>query len=678
MVLLVVGGAGGARAQTARPTLLSVFPPGLQRGTTAEITLTGAGDLADASRALVEGPGLTAEILSGPAPAAGGRTSDTLRVRVTAAAAAPPGPRELRVVTARGVSNVAFLVVGEGSEAVEQEPNDQPPAASALGAAGVVNGRLGAKGDRDLFRFTAAAGESIAFSVDASRLQERAHDAGLRCDPTLTLRSADGREIAANDDYHRLDPMLAYRFERAGDYFIEVQDARGDGHNSWVYRLTVARGPVARGVFPLAASRGGPVSLRPTGFNLEGAAPVRLDLPGALPTGPYEVRIPGPGGPLAPVNLLVSDGPEGVESEGNDAAAQPNRLPFPGGVSGSIGTAFDVDHFAFHAARGEAWVFEIDSARLGYSLRPQVAVLTARGALLATSASAEEDDALLCWVAPAEGDYVVQVTDTGARGGEDYCYHLAARRAAPDFRLTVDDDRAQLGPGGSAVWYVHAERAGGFNGEIALAVEGLPPGVTATAGRIPAGMADACIIFTAPPAAQPDFAFVTITGTAQVPAASGSKTVARPAQPLEEYYSAARGRALFPVNQAAVCVTGPGEVAIATNAAAVTLTPGQMTRIEVTIARRPGCKSPVKLELAPHRAGPVQPTILPPGVTLVEAESKLAIGPGETKGWITLQAAATAPPSGPVPLPVLGMLSLNTLVKARYASAPLQLSVGTK
>ena len=77
--------AGGARAQTARPTLLSVFPPGLQRGTTAEITLTGAGDLADASRALVEGPGLTAEILSGPAPAAGGRTSDTLRVRVTAA-----------------------------------------------------------------------------------------------------------------------------------------------------------------------------------------------------------------------------------------------------------------------------------------------------------------------------------------------------------------------------------------------------------------------------------------------------------------------------------------------------------------------------------------------------------------------------------------------------------------
>src|SRR5262249_53046780 len=147
-------------------------------------------------------------------------------------------------------SNAGFLVVGDAPEGVEQEPNDQREQAQPLGQLGTINGRLATQGDRDCYRFTARAGEQVTFEVEAARLQARAHDGQVACDPVLSLPDATGRELAASDDEARADPVLRYRFEKAGDYVLDVHDVRLDGNPAWIYRLNVIRGPKLTGCFP--------------------------------------------------------------------------------------------------------------------------------------------------------------------------------------------------------------------------------------------------------------------------------------------------------------------------------------------------------------------------------------------------------------------------------------------
>ena len=89
------------------------------------------------------------------------------------------------------------------------------------------------------------------------------------------------------------------------------------------------------------------------------------------------------------------------------------------------------------------------------------------------------------WEAPADGRYVVQVTDVHDRGGERFVYSLLVRRARPHFLLETSTDKTILSPGTGGVIFVRTARKEGFTGDIRLAVEGLPSGVTAVCGSIP-------------------------------------------------------------------------------------------------------------------------------------------------------------------------------------------------
>ena len=66
--LFAVTQASPAAAQTSYPMLTHVFPAGVQRGTTAEVTVSGTHDFAGAYKVLFEGEGLTAEIVPPAAP----------------------------------------------------------------------------------------------------------------------------------------------------------------------------------------------------------------------------------------------------------------------------------------------------------------------------------------------------------------------------------------------------------------------------------------------------------------------------------------------------------------------------------------------------------------------------------------------------------------------------------
>lgn len=89
-------------------------------------------------------------------------------------------------------------------------------------------------------------------------------------------------------------------------------------------------------------------------------------------------------------------------------------------------------------------------------------------------------DSRLTFVAPADGDYLVQVTDIRGFQGEDFNYELTVRRPAPDFKVTLSGDNPTVNAGSGKEFTVRAERIDGFEGPIQIDIQGLPPGFTVT------------------------------------------------------------------------------------------------------------------------------------------------------------------------------------------------------
>src|SRR4051794_21345649 len=95
--------AGTASAQTSFPMLTHVTPVAVQRGRTTEVTVAGRMNLASVYRVLVEGKGITAEVLGTSkeqTPATGRRRGPgggTVKLKLAVAADAEPGPRDFRL-----------------------------------------------------------------------------------------------------------------------------------------------------------------------------------------------------------------------------------------------------------------------------------------------------------------------------------------------------------------------------------------------------------------------------------------------------------------------------------------------------------------------------------------------------------------------------------------------------
>jgi WD domain, G-beta repeat/Planctomycete cytochrome C len=92
-------------------------------------------------------------------------------------------------------------------------------------------------------------------------------------------------------------------------------------------------------------------------------------------------------------------------------------------------------------------------------------------------------DSRLTFAAPADGDYLVRVSDTLGRGGKDYKYTLTIRPPKPDFKVSLSVN--QTIPAGSGQRLsVNVDRIDGFNGEIHIDVTGLPRGFGVTSPMI--------------------------------------------------------------------------------------------------------------------------------------------------------------------------------------------------
>lgn len=709
-------------AQMAYPMVMTIRPVAAQVGATSEHTIHSRYSMEGAYAVLVSGRGVQGEVIPVPpsAPPADGKKKPdlvALKVQFTVAADAEPGVRDVRVATPAGVSTVGQLVIARDPVVRESDKNDTAELATMISLPATICGAIEKAEDVDWYKFHVDAGAALTFHVRSSRLQDRIHDLQTHSDPIITLRTAGGQTLAANDNFFFGDPLLSYRFEQSGDYLLEIRDVRYQGNTYWDYSIEVHGRPFVETVFPLAISRGQPAAIDLIGYQLTNGSRINCTPGMELLMGEQNLRVTVGNELTDPFPVIVTDLPLVLEApkaiavneanpssngaangtnasgarSGKDAAQQlaatlshAQAIMIPTGINGRIEADADVDYYVFEAQKGEAFNIEVIARRRQSRLDSHLRVLNEKGQQLVANDDMRSgkrtsaDSAVENWMAPADGRYYLEVRDVHLRGGPAFPYFLRITRSEPSFDLYLDTDKTQISPGGNAVLFCRVERRGGFTGPVKLDIQGLPTGVTAQSGLIlPDKSVDGCIVLEADADAPLSAVEVQVTGTATHPLPDGSQlAITRSAIPYQEIYLPGGGRGHWNVLQHIVAVTKYGDIRyVKLSDYDLTLKPGESRRIEVTLERSPDFTQNVTLEMVYQHLGSIFGNSLPPGVTVDDKASKTLLAGGTNQGHITIKAAADAAPVERQQVAVMANVSLNFVMKATYASRPVTVTI---
>jgi hypothetical protein len=216
-------------------------------------------------------------------------------------------------------------------------------------------------------------------------------------------------------------------------------------------------------------------------------------------------------------------------------------------------------------------------------------------------------DSVLEFIAPAAGDYIVRLGDTRGMSGADYPYRLMIHPPRPDFRVSLNPGHPNLPKGGSLPISVDCERFEGFDGPIALRLEGLPPGFTATQTVIEAGEMSAQLLLTAAPEAVTPFVNAPSSLRLIAEAQIKGKTVTRIVEPD----NGARQITVLPMP----------DVTVSTDVREVAIRPGEEAVVEARIERLGhfGARVPISVQNLPFGVRILDIGLN--GVLITEAES---------------------------------------------------------
>jgi hypothetical protein len=563
-----------------------------------------------AYKALFEGAGLTAEIIPQKAPAPMPPQPPLLRntkLKVTVAADAAVGVREFRIATELGISSVGQLVIVDDPVVIEAAANNVVAQAQPVALPCVIAGKIEAVEDVDFYKFEAKEGQTLTFEMLCARIQDKIHDLQKHAKPMLTLYDAGGRELAANDTYFFADPLLSYTIPKAGTYYLQVRESTYDGDPRWVYAIIATDKPYATHVYPMAGNPGQKLDLEPIGS----AKLVQAKTPFVVPKdlGIREIQLDVKGVKTNPATFIVSALPQCLEQDGNDDPAKATRVTLPAGINGRIEKRRDMDHFVFKATKGKVVRFELKARRFGTllnsSLHGVLDVMNVKGATIASSDVTHGQEAAVSFTPPSDEDFIVRVRDLNSKGGESFVYYLEADHPLPDFTLRCDPDKAMIGPGSSAAWYVHVNRLNGFTGAVKVEIKGLPKDITASPLTIPPSMKEGMMVLTADAKAQLQASFVEIVGTGTAKMLDGKEvTLTRINQPEQEIYFPGGGRGTFNVGTHAVAVTNASDILkVDVSTTKISLKPGEEVKIDVTVQRRADYDKGVTLDVTLQHLG---------------------------------------------------------------------------
>jgi hypothetical protein len=447
---------------------------------------------------------------------------ETVTLRVTLAANAEPGRREMRLESQQGISNPFRFYVGQLPEFREQEPgivpqtqdfwgpNLPPLVITDITLPAVVNGQLIPRdpdslwlapdrftpGGADRFRFEAKKGQQLVIVAAARELIPYLPDAVPGWfQATLAVYDAKGKELAYGDDFRfHPDPVLLVKIPEDGQYVLEIKDAIYRGRPDFVYRITIGELPFITGIFPLGGQAGTQTAVKLSGWNLP-TDTLTVDAKDKGPcTHPLSVRKGDMTSNTVP--FLVDTLPECLEKEANDSQSAAQKVELPLIINGRIDRPGDIDVFRFEGRAGQQVIAEVTARRLESPLDSVLELTDAAGKVLAFNDDHDDkadgmhthqSDSLVHFTLPADGAYYVRLADSQRHGGPEYAYRLRLSEPRPDFELRVTPSCINSIPWRLNPITVFALRKDGFSGEIALGFKEGTEGLALSGGVVPEG-----------------------------------------------------------------------------------------------------------------------------------------------------------------------------------------------
>ena len=585
---------------------------------------------------------------------------DTVTLKVSIAADAGPGEREIRLATPNALSNPMKFFVGTLPEisrpAAKPEnpdldkmieklggrpaPTGTPKYEAQVKLPATLNGQI-MPGGVDRYKFFATRGQQLIIAASARSLIPYLADAVPGWfESVLTVYDAKGKELASEERFHfRPDPVIHFEVPRDGEYTVEIHDSIFRGREDFVYRLTMGELPFVTGVFPLGGKAGEKTSVTLTGWNLPEK---KLTLDNST-TEPGVISLAE--NFLNPVPFAVDDLPELFEREPNEAPETAQSVTLPVMVNGRIGQPGERDVFKIEGHAGQQIVAEVFARRLDSPLDSFLRLTDAAGKQLAfnddfedkgTGLNTHHADSYLTAMLPADGTYFIHLTDTQGQGGPEFAYRLRLSEPRPDFALRVVPSSVSLRAGLSAPVTVFALRRDGFTNAINLDLKDAPKGFSLSGARIAANQDKAQFTLKAPadPTEQP--VALAIAGHAVI----GERNIMHDAAPAEDLMQAFIYRHLVPSKELAVAVNGQQrwfmrDAFKIISATPVKISPGGTARVRVSAP--PGNFSErFKLELdnPPEGISLTSVSAIPAGLELVFSCDAEKAKPGVTGNLI--------------------------------------------
>jgi hypothetical protein len=151
---------------------------------------------------------------------------------------------------------------------------------------------------------------------------------------------------------------------------------------------------------------------------------IQLTVDAAVSLGAYPVRVATEDG-VSPFQFFTVDAfPNVNEVEDNSSFDKAQKVPVPVIITGQC-LGGDVDFFRFAARKGQRLVIETESARLGSGIVPQLRLTDGNKRFLAADDGQRvRGDCRIIFPVPADGEYVVEMSDSRYRGVAPPHYRL--------------------------------------------------------------------------------------------------------------------------------------------------------------------------------------------------------------------------------------------------------------
>ena len=481
-------------ARAATPTISNVMPRGGQRGSSQEVTISGA-RLGDTKEIFFHGEGIRAEKLE---PVNASNVKATLII----APDAKLGQHEMRLRTATGLSTMRTFWVGPFPNVKEEEPNSEFDAAQKVPMNSTVNGVV-TNEDVDYYEIEAKKGQQISAEIEAIRLS------GALFDPYVAILDARRFELAACDDSSLLlqDSVASVIAPADGIYRIEVRDSSYRGAGNYYYRLHIGHFPRPLIAFPAGGKAGEKLEITLMG---DPGGPIKKTIQLPAEADPDFGYIPEHNGTSAPSSnkIRVSDFPSirEVEPNNNWKQATVTETTLPLAFDGIISEDGDQDYFKFKAKKGQKFNVRVHARSVSSALDPVLGIRDATGKSLKGNDDANNGpDSLITFTFPADGEYFVYVYDHLRKGGPRHVYRIETEAYNPEVVASIpylrqrDSQSRQMipVPRGNRVATIMNVTRRNFSGELEFLAKNLPEGVVMHAPKVAANLTQVPIVFEA-------------------------------------------------------------------------------------------------------------------------------------------------------------------------------------